>query len=84
MRHQTGPFDVIGDVDGCRIELEQLLTDLGYAIARDDTGRAMLRMGIGMVEAGNAFRICGNHGYTQCRSVKGVTVGSSVTCAACR
>src|SRR5215218_5018340 len=27
---QIGPFDIIGDVHGCRAELEQLLTDLGY------------------------------------------------------
>ncbi|MGI8868761.1 MAG: polynucleotide kinase-phosphatase [Mycobacteriales bacterium] len=36
---ETGPFDVIGDVHGCRAELEALLTDLGYAIRRDDAGR---------------------------------------------
>ncbi|GDY31653.1 hypothetical protein GTS_32860 [Gandjariella thermophila] len=28
-RHETGPFDVIGDVHGCRAELESLLTRLG-------------------------------------------------------
>jgi protein phosphatase len=27
---RTGPFDVIGDVHGCRPELEELLTKLGY------------------------------------------------------
>ncbi len=36
---QTGPFDIIGDVHGCRAELEQLLTNLGYAIVRDAAGR---------------------------------------------
>ncbi|MEV2274290.1 polynucleotide kinase-phosphatase [Nocardiopsis sp. NPDC049922] len=35
----TGPFDIVGDVHGCRAELEELLGDLGYAIARDDEGR---------------------------------------------
>jgi protein phosphatase len=39
LRHQTGPFDVIGDVHGCRAELEQLLLQLGYAIDRDPAGR---------------------------------------------
>ena len=39
LRHQTGPFDVIGDVHGCRAELEQLLDQLGYAIERDSAGR---------------------------------------------
>jgi protein phosphatase len=38
-REETGPFDVIGDIHGCRAELEALLGDLGYSIARDDTGR---------------------------------------------
>lgn len=38
-RFETGPFDVIGDVHGCRSELETLLGELGYAIERDDEGR---------------------------------------------
>ncbi|WP_349428896.1 polynucleotide kinase-phosphatase [Microbacterium sp. LWS13-1.2] len=37
---EHGPFDVIGDVHGCRSELESLLTRLGYDIRRDDEGRA--------------------------------------------
>lgn len=40
-RSESGPFDVIGDVHGCRAELEELLGELGYAIARDDAGRAV-------------------------------------------
>ncbi|SEG11321.1 polynucleotide kinase-phosphatase [Thermomonospora echinospora] len=39
-RELTGPFDVIGDVHGCRAELEELLAELGYAIERDALGRA--------------------------------------------
>jgi hypothetical protein len=39
LRHETGPFDVIGDVHGCRAELEQLLAKLGYSIDRDGAGR---------------------------------------------
>ena len=39
LRHERGPFDVIGDVHGCRAELEQLLDRLGYAIDRDGAGR---------------------------------------------
>ncbi|MGH3625126.1 MAG: polynucleotide kinase-phosphatase [Sciscionella sp.] len=35
-RAATGPFDVIGDVHGCRTELEGLLGELGYHIRRDD------------------------------------------------
>jgi protein phosphatase len=41
LRHETGPFDVIGDIHGCRAELETLLVDLGYSIARDDGGRVV-------------------------------------------
>ncbi len=39
LRDRTGPFDVIGDVHGCRAELEALLTALGYLLHRDDAGR---------------------------------------------
>ena len=38
-RDRTGPFDVIGDIHGCRGELETLLSNLGYVIGRDATGR---------------------------------------------
>ncbi|MBR8740935.1 polynucleotide kinase-phosphatase [Nocardiopsis sp. MG754419] len=37
----TGPFDIIGDVHGCRAELESLLGELGYATRRDEQGRAV-------------------------------------------
>ncbi len=39
LRHLTGPFDIIGDIHGCRSELETLLTRLGYRLARDEQGR---------------------------------------------
>jgi polynucleotide kinase-phosphatase len=38
-RDERGPFDVIGDVHGCREELEELLVRLGYALVRDTAGR---------------------------------------------
>jgi polynucleotide kinase-phosphatase len=38
-RWMTGPLDVIGDIHGCRVELEILLGRLGYAITRDETDR---------------------------------------------
>ncbi|MFC4376985.1 metallophosphoesterase [Nocardia halotolerans] len=38
-RDLTGPFDVIGDVHGCRAELETLLGELGYRLDRDERGR---------------------------------------------
>jgi protein phosphatase len=34
-RGDHGPFDIVGDVHGCRDELVALLTDLGYAVAPD-------------------------------------------------
>jgi polynucleotide kinase-phosphatase len=40
-RDDTGPFDVIGDVHGCRDELEALLGRLGYRIRYDDRSRAV-------------------------------------------
>lgn len=40
-RDERGPFDVIGDVHGCRAELEELLDRLGYVITHDDQGRAV-------------------------------------------
>jgi protein phosphatase len=38
-RDRTGPFDVIGDIHGCRGELEALLSRLGYVIERDPDRR---------------------------------------------
>ncbi|HEX5190323.1 MAG TPA: polynucleotide kinase-phosphatase [Streptosporangiaceae bacterium] len=40
LRDQAGPFDVIGDIHGCRSELETLLADLGYELTRDEAERA--------------------------------------------
>ncbi|HEY0474470.1 MAG TPA: AAA family ATPase, partial [Kribbella sp.] len=51
LKDQTGPFDIIGDIHGCRAELEQLLTDLGYTISKDDRGRP-----IDAADAGGAGR----------------------------
>lgn len=86
LRDDHGPFDVIGDVHGCRVELETLLVELGYSIARDHEGRAtgahhpgrkvifvgdlvdrgpdspgVLRLAMGMVAAGDARCVSGNH-----------------------
>ena len=38
-KHEHGPFDVIGDIHGCREELELLLVDLGWTLARDGQAR---------------------------------------------
>ncbi|GHJ46726.1 polynucleotide kinase-phosphatase [Catellatospora sp. TT07R-123] len=37
----TGPFDIVGDVHGCRVELESLLLALGWDLVRDGDGRAV-------------------------------------------
>ncbi|WP_407649201.1 polynucleotide kinase-phosphatase [Glycomyces albidus] len=94
---ETGPFDLIGDVHGCRAELEALLTDLGWTIDRDAQGRAtgaahpegrkavfvgdlvdrgpdtpgVLRLVMGMVKAGNALCVCGNHEQKLVRAMRG-------------
>jgi polynucleotide kinase-phosphatase len=38
-RDDHGPFDIVGDVHGCREELCDLLTSLGYSLVRDESGR---------------------------------------------
>ncbi len=96
-RHEGGPFDVIGDVHGCRVELEMLLDRLGYVLARDDAGRpvdaahpdgrrvvflgdlvdrgpdspGVLRLAMGMVRAGHAFAVPGNHENKLVRALRG-------------
>ncbi|MEU3072193.1 polynucleotide kinase-phosphatase [Streptomyces laurentii] len=77
LRHLTGPFDIIGDVHGCRSELESLLTRLGYVDGHHPEGRTavfvgdlvdrgpdspgVLRRVMGMVAAGDALCVPGNH-----------------------
>lgn len=96
-RDRTGPFDVVGDIHGCRSELETLLTRLGYALRRDDAGRAVgavppagrtavfvgdlvdrgpdtpgvLRLVMGMVAAGEALCVPGNHENKLLRALRG-------------
>ncbi|HUZ23999.1 MAG TPA: polynucleotide kinase-phosphatase [Streptosporangiaceae bacterium] len=99
LRHETGPFDVIGDIHGCRAELEALLTGLGYDVSRDREGRAVgahrdnrravfvgdlvdrgpdtpgvLRLVMGMVAAGDAFCVPGNHENKLLRALRGRNV----------
>ncbi|HWH27904.1 MAG TPA: polynucleotide kinase-phosphatase, partial [Mycobacteriales bacterium] len=99
-RDDSGPFDVIGDVHGCRAELEDLLTALGYALTRDDDGRpvdaahpdgrralflgdlvdrgpdssGVLRLVMGMVAAGHALCVPGNHENKLVRALRGRNV----------
>ncbi|WP_327288278.1 polynucleotide kinase-phosphatase [Streptomyces sp. NBC_01198] len=87
LRHLTGPFDVIGDVHGCSSELETLLAKLGYDDGRHPAGRTavfvgdlvdrgpdspgVLRRVMGMVEAGTALCVSGNHENKLSRHLKG-------------
>ncbi|MFD0363940.1 polynucleotide kinase-phosphatase [Nocardia sp. GCM10030253] len=99
-RDLTGPFDVIGDVHGCRGELETLLGRLGYEAHRDASGRAVgathpdgrtavfvgdlvdrgpdtpgvLRLVMGMVAAGTALCVTGNHENKLVRALDGRNV----------
>ncbi|WP_405146465.1 polynucleotide kinase-phosphatase [Sphaerisporangium sp. NBC_01403] len=96
-RELTGPFDLIGDVHGCRSELETLLTELGWTLRRDDAGRpvgavhpegrtavfvgdlvdrgpdspGVLRLVMGMVAAGTALCVSGNHEQKLVRALNG-------------
>ena len=102
-RDETGPFDIIGDVHGCRAELEELLTTLGYDLDRDAAGRpvgarhpggrraifvgnlvdrgpdtpGVLRLVMGMVAAGAAFCVAGNHEVKLLKALRGKNVKRS-------
>lgn len=45
LRHEKGPFDIIGDVHGCADELERLLRLLGYEVGLEGDGQGS-RVGI--------------------------------------
>jgi polynucleotide kinase-phosphatase len=96
----TGPFDIIGDVHGCRAELEALLVRLGWTLHRDGSGRpvgaghpegrtaifvgdlvdrgpdspGVLRLVMGMVAAGTALCVPGNHEQKLLRKLRGRNV----------
>jgi polynucleotide kinase-phosphatase len=99
-RELCGPFDIIGDVHGCRAELEALLVRLGWRLERDDAGRpagarhparrtavflgdlvdrgpdtpGVLRLVMGMVAAGTALCVMGNHEQKLLRKLRGSQV----------
>jgi protein phosphatase len=90
LRDQTGPFDVIGDVHGCCYELRELLGQLGYVDGRHPDGRraiflgdlvdrgpdtpGVLRLVMGMVAAGSALCVMGNHEAKLLRALQGRNV----------
>ncbi|GIF08044.1 polynucleotide kinase-phosphatase [Actinoplanes siamensis] len=99
-RDEHGPFDIVGDVHGCRAELETLLGKLGWELVRDDAGRpvdavhptgrtavfvgdlvdrgpdspGVLRLVMGMVAAGHAICVPGNHEQKLARKLNGRNV----------
>lgn len=92
-RDLRGPFDVIGDVHGCRAELVTLLGRLGYhvdpvtLVVTPPPGRTavflgdlvdrgpdtpgVVRLVRGMVEAGSALCVAGNHEQKLVRALSG-------------
>ncbi|WP_233582987.1 AAA family ATPase [Corallococcus sp. CA053C] len=108
LKHERGPFDIIGDVHGCREELEALLTKLGYGVRPRVDGApgfdvsapqgrravflgdlvdrgpdipGVLRLVMGMVEAGTALCVPGNHEVKLLRKLRSgkVAVSRSMT-----
>ncbi|MEU6882235.1 polynucleotide kinase-phosphatase [Streptomyces sp. NPDC046712] len=87
LRHLTGPFDIIGDIHGCRSELETLLAKLGYVDGHHPEGRTavfvgdlvdrgpdspgVLRRVMSMVASGDALCVPGNHENKLGRWLKG-------------
>ncbi|MFE7212891.1 polynucleotide kinase-phosphatase [Streptomyces sp. NPDC057611] len=87
LTHLTGPFDIIGDIHGCSVELESLLAKLGYTDGAHPEGRTavfvgdlvdrgpdspgVLRRVMSMAEAGNALCVPGNHENKYGRHLKG-------------
>ncbi len=103
LKHERGPFDIIGDVHGCFDELSELLIQLGYSIEKDANGGEnlafsvkpperrkavflgdlvdrgpkipeVLRLVIGMVQAGTALCVPGNHDIKLMRKLRGKDV----------
>jgi protein phosphatase len=102
LKHEHGPFDIIGDIHGCFDELLLLIGKLGYQIETDrqstsaafkvvpppgrkaiflgdlvDRGLqipAVLRLVMGMVAAGTALCLPGNHDMKLMRKLKGKNV----------
>ncbi|HVL40095.1 MAG TPA: AAA family ATPase, partial [Fimbriimonadaceae bacterium] len=93
-KHETGPFDIVGDIHGCFEELVELLVKLGYKVEglevtptagrravflgdlvdRGPDSPSVLKLVMGMVEAGTAMCVPGNHDVKLMRKLKGSNV----------
>jgi protein phosphatase len=103
LRHERGPFAIIGDVHGCFDELVDLLRQLGYSVEPQPNGEGpsgysvkppegrkavflgdlvdrgpkipdVLRLVMGMVDAGTALCVPGNHDVKLMRKLRGKDV----------
>jgi len=98
LKHEHGPFDIIGDIHGCYDELTALMQNLGYTITQDGSevrvtppdGRKavflgdlvdrgpgitqVLRLVMGMVQAGTGLCVPGNHDIKLLRKLRGKEV----------
>ncbi len=98
LKHEQGPFDIVGDVHGCFDEMNALLQQLDYTVEADGAdyrvvppdGRRVvfvgdlvdrgpkipevLRLVMGMVKAGTAFCVPGNHDVKLMRKLRGKDV----------
>jgi protein phosphatase len=46
LKHEHGPFDIIGDIHGCFEELADLLTQLGYSVETQANGEGSPRISV--------------------------------------
>lgn len=90
LKHEHGPFDIIGDVHGCYDELTELLSKLGYTNGRHPADRKAIFVGdlvdrgpkiveslklvMAMVESGAALCVPGNHDMKLVRKLRGKDV----------
>jgi protein phosphatase len=55
LKHEHGPFDIIGDIHGCFDELVELLTKLGYAVEKTSNAEGSLSYSVKPPEARKAI-----------------------------
>lgn len=82
LRHEKGPFDIIGDVHGCLAELDALLARLGGRkviflgdlVDRGPDSVGVLRRVMELVASGQALCLPGNHDVKLLRLLNGARV----------
>lgn len=88
LKHEHGPFDIIGDIHGCFDELQELLNRLGHndatstrklvflgdLVDRGPKTPEVLRMVMSLVKSGRALCVPGNHDVKLLRALRGKNV----------